>query len=211
MKHVKGTLVIVAAGLAGCLCAIAFFLSLIGSSVPLGRFLVQEHFVPVQTLADADSLFLDVQGLSVHCKVMGEGELALLLLHGFGASIFSWREVIGPLGARNKVVAFDRPGFGLTERPMPEEWAGANPYTLKSQVDLTVALMGRLNLQEAVLVGHSAGGLVAVLTAWRYPEKVKALVLISPAVYQRGNAIPDQAAGEAVRLLCCAPAFHGRR
>jgi pimeloyl-ACP methyl ester carboxylesterase len=43
----------------------------------------------------------------------------VVLLHGFAASVFSWREVMGPLAESHTVVAIDRPGFGLTERPCP--------------------------------------------------------------------------------------------
>ncbi len=86
--------------------------------------------------------------------------LPLLLLHGFAASTFSWREVLPALGQLGRTVAFDRPAFGLTERPMPESWQGdwtrQNPYPASAQVDLTVGLMDQLGIDQAVLVGNSA-------------------------------------------------------
>jgi pimeloyl-ACP methyl ester carboxylesterase len=82
------------------------------------------------------------------------------------------------------VVAYDRPAFGFTERPLPADWKGeANPYSGSAQPDLLVGLMDALGIEEAVLVGHSAGGRAAVLTALTYPERVSALVLVDPAVY----------------------------
>jgi pimeloyl-ACP methyl ester carboxylesterase len=146
--------------------------------------------VPPEDLADPDSRFVDVDGLQVHYKMAGQGEPALMLLHGFAASTFTWREVMDPLAARGTVVAFDRPAFGLTGRPMPGEWSGPNPYSTKAQADLTVALMDRLGLDRAVLVGNSAGGTVALLAALRHPERVAALVLVDPAIDTGGGHLP---------------------
>jgi len=152
--------------------------------------------IDVQTLADADSRFIDVQlgsdTIQVHYKEQGEGEPALMLLHGFGASLFSWREVMAPLAQNQRVIAFDRPAFGLTARPLRDEWGTAAewdsgmPYSPDAQADLTIALMDELGIEQTVLVGNSAGGTVAMLTALNYPERVRALILISPAVYSGG-------------------------
>jgi pimeloyl-ACP methyl ester carboxylesterase len=148
-----------------------------------------EDTVPPEQLAYPDSQFVDVDGVQVHYRQSGEGQPALLLLHGFAASTFSWREVRDPLAADgHRVVAFDRPAFGLTERPMPGEWQGGSPYSPEAQAALTVGLMDRLGIEQAVLVGNSAGGTTAVLTALRYPERVEALVLVDAAIYQGGGS-----------------------
>ncbi len=155
----------------------------------VGPFLVPvpplEGLVPPQQLADPDSRFTTVNGLQVHYKVAGQGEPVLLLLHGFGASTFSWRKVLEPLGQHGTVIAFDRPGFGLTERPLT--WSGENPYSVESQADMAVGLLDELGVQRAILVGHSAGGTVAVETYLRHPERVQALVLVDAAVYETGG------------------------
>ncbi len=59
----------------------------------------------------------------------------------------------------------------------------ANPYRGSSQPELLVGLMDELGIEQAILVGHSAGGRAAVLTALTYPERVSALVLVDPALY----------------------------
>lgn len=157
----------------------------------VGPFLVPvpplEGTVPPEQLADPDSRFIEVNGITVHYKMAGSGRPALVLLHGFAASTFSWREVIGPLSEVGTVVAFDRPGFGLTERPMPGEWEGRSPYAPEAQADLTVGLMDALGIEQAVLVGNSAGGTTALLTALTDPERVEALVLVDPAIYVGGG------------------------
>jgi len=158
----------------------------------LGPFLVPvpplSDTQPPEALADSDSLFADVGGLQVHYKVAGQAQPVMLLLHGFGASLFSWREVLVPLRELATVIAFDRPAFGLTERPLPGDWTGENPYTVEAQVHLTIGLLDQLGVERAILVGNSAGGTIAMLTALRYPERVQALILVSPAVYGGGDA-----------------------
>ncbi|MGD1996453.1 MAG: alpha/beta hydrolase [Anaerolineae bacterium] len=158
----------------------------------IGPFLIPvpplEDTVPPEQLADPDSQFATIEGLRIHYKTAGEGEPTLVLLHGFGASLFSWREVMEPLAEMGTIAAFDRPAFGLTERPLPGEWTGENPYSPEFQARLTVGMMEALGAEEAVLVGNSAGGTLAVLTALSYPQQVSALVLVDPAIYSGGGS-----------------------
>jgi pimeloyl-ACP methyl ester carboxylesterase len=100
-------------------------------------------------LADPDSRFIRLQDVNVHYKSMGQGQPALVLLHGFGASTFSWREVMQPLARFGTVIAYDRPAFGLTERPV--QWTGENPYSAQFQAEMVMALMDAHNLQTLFL------------------------------------------------------------
>lgn len=143
--------------------------------------------VPPETLADEDSRFIEVNGIQVHYKQAGAGSPVVILLHGFGASTYSWREVIGPLSQQARVVAYDRPAFGLTERPLPGEWSGLSPYSPQAQIDLLFGLMDALEIEKAILVGNSAGGSVAMNAALAKPERVQALVLVDAAVYEGNN------------------------
>jgi pimeloyl-ACP methyl ester carboxylesterase len=150
-----------------------------------------EGLVSVQELADPDSHFIMINGLRVHYKSDGSKEPALLLLHGFGASLYSWREVSAPLAENHFVAAFDRPAFGLTERPMEwgaQDYSSQNPYSAEFQALLTVGLMDSFGLDQAVLIGNSAGGSIAVLTALTYPDRVQALILVDPAIYSGGGS-----------------------
>jgi pimeloyl-ACP methyl ester carboxylesterase len=158
--------------------------------VLVGPFLVPvpplEDIVPVESLVDEDSQFIEVNGIDVHYKVYGQGEPVFILLHGFGANLFSWREVTAPLSQMGTVIAYDRPAFGLTERPM--KWEGENPYSQEAQVKLVIGLMDALGVEQAILVGNSAGGTISMLTALEHPERVQSLVLVDPAVYAGGGA-----------------------
>lgn len=147
-----------------------------------------EGVVPPQQLADPDSQFVEINGMAVHYKTRGAGEPTLVLLHGFGASLFSWREVYAPLSAERRVLAYDRPAFGLTERPT--DWNGESPYSTQSQVDLLYDLMDAAGVGPAVLVGNSAGGTIAMLAALdeaRAAGRIRALILVDPAVYTGGG------------------------
>ncbi len=170
--------------LGGVLAALALVVLALPMLIPLPPL---EDTQPAAELAEVDSRFVNVNGLQVHYKESGEGQPVVILLHGFGASVFSWREVLDPLGEGARVIAYDRPAFGLTQRPMPGEWSGESPYSLESQVSLLTGLMDALGVEKAVLVGNSAGGTVALQTALSAPQRVAGLVLVDAAVYSEGS------------------------
>jgi pimeloyl-ACP methyl ester carboxylesterase len=150
--------------------------------------------VPERELADTDSRFVEVNGLTVHYKEKGQGEPVFILLHGFGASEYSWREVMEPLSGSGRVIAYDRPAFGLTERPIEGNWTGTNPYSVQGNVELLDGLMDELSVDKAILVGNSAGGEVAAAYALEHPERVQELVLVDPAVGNgKGGRFPQWA------------------
>ena len=147
--------------------------------------------VAVAQLADPDSQFVEVDEVRVHYKTAGaEGESpTFVLIHGFGSSTYTWHEVMGDFGELGQVIAFDLPAFGLTERPLPDEWE-SNPYTPQAQVDLTLGLLDALNVEQAILVGHSSGGVLATQVATEQPERVAGLVLVDAPVLAGGRNAP---------------------
>jgi len=136
-------------------------------------------------------------GVDVNYVMAGEPPDAVskpvaVLLHGFGGSVFSFRNIVGPASHALDAcaIAFDRPAFGSTSRPVPascgtwrESRDGRNPYTLSSAVDITFAIADALTPgSPLVLIGHSAGAEVAVAAALAKPDRIAGLVLIAPAV-----------------------------
>jgi pimeloyl-ACP methyl ester carboxylesterase len=95
--------------------------------------------------------------------------------------VYSWREVADDFAQYGRVIMYDRPAFGLTERPMPEDWV-ENPYGMKANVELLRGLMDALGIEKAILVGNSAGGGVSVAFGLEYPERVESLILVDPGV-----------------------------
>jgi len=137
------------------------------------------------TFADADGRFITVSGLQTYVRESGDpAGVPVLLLHGWGASTFSWRDTLPALAdAGYRVIAFDRPPYGLSAK------TGANlPLTAAAQADFTVALMDELGLDRDVLVGHSLGGGVIAYMGANYPERVLALAFVSSAVPISGDA-----------------------
>jgi pimeloyl-ACP methyl ester carboxylesterase len=141
--------------------------------------------VAADTLAAPDGHYVNINALNVYYKAAGQGQPTFILLHGFGASLFSWREVMGPLSHIGQVIAYDRPAFGLTERPMT--WSGTNPYSPEGNMDLLLGLMDQFGVQKAILVGNSAGGTLAMQFTLAHPDRVQALILVDPAVYSGGS------------------------
>jgi pimeloyl-ACP methyl ester carboxylesterase len=105
---------------------------------------------------------------------------ALVLVHGFGSSLYTWKDVIPALAARHQVIALDLPGFGESERPAD--------LAVEDLPRAVIGLLDRLGVAEAVLVGNSMGGGTAVLVAANAPGRVSALVLVDAAVYNMATA-----------------------
>ncbi|HWQ45933.1 MAG TPA: alpha/beta hydrolase [Longilinea sp.] len=138
-------------------------------------------------LADPDSLFTQVNGLLIHYKDSSGDKPVIVLLHGFGASLFSFNAVAHTLAKKFRVIAFDRIGFGLSQRPTVGEWKTENPYSNQSQVAILFGLLDQLGIGKATLVGHSAGGAIAIQAALQQPKRVSGLVLEDTAVFNQGH------------------------
>ena len=123
-------------------------------------------------LAHSDGHFVRLSnGLQMFAITKGVGR-DVVLLHGNGASTYSWRKIIEPLATRYRVHAIDLPGYGFSDKP-----DGAS-YAAEWQVANVVAYLDAAGVQRAILVGNSMGGHVATETAILHPERVAALVLL---------------------------------
>lgn len=144
---------------------------------------------PMESLVYSDSQFMEIDGVDVHYQeIQSDGETLIVLLHGFGSSTYSWQKIMLPFSTFGSVLAYDRPGFGLTERVIPYEDVDTNPYLLEYQSQILMAFIEAKKAEKIILVGNSAGGTVAMQTALAYPDRINALILISPAVYGSGGA-----------------------
>jgi pimeloyl-ACP methyl ester carboxylesterase len=118
--------------------------------------------------------FLDIEDVRVHYVERGKGP-PLVLLHGNGSMIedFVISGILDRLAERFRVIAIDRPGFGHTNRPSSRIWTAAK------QAELVDKVLARLGVEQAVVIGHSWGTLVALSLALDYPENVQTLVLLA--------------------------------
>jgi len=112
----------------------------------------------------------------------------VLLLHGGNQSAHSWDLVSLHLADRYRVVAPDQRGHG------DSEWSRETDYTLGALARDAAALIRERDLQRPIVVGHSMGGMVALLLAKLHPELLRALVIVDvgPEIAERGTgAIRD--------------------
>jgi pimeloyl-ACP methyl ester carboxylesterase len=116
---------------------------------------------------------LDIQGISTRCRTVGKGP-AVLVLHGWGASIEAIGSIVNALAPLCTVHAVDLPGFGRSGMP-PQPW-GVEDYS-----DWTRALLDGLGLERVSIVGHSHGARTAIHLAAHHPERVDKLVLVDAA------------------------------
>ena len=96
----------------------------------------------------------------------------LLCIHGTGSSSALWLDAARELAKRGRAILYDRRGFSRRERPEPFV------TTVRQQADDAAALLDGLRAAPAVVMGRSQGGEIAVDLALRYPDRVRALVLM---------------------------------
>ncbi len=144
--------------------------------------------ISVDELVDNDSQFIELNGYRLHYKEYGDGDTVLLLIHGLGPGLFTWKSIMQPLAEEYRVIAIDRPGFGISERPLNGELVSYNPYSTHAQAQLIIDFLDALDIQQVHIVGNSAGGTLAVYTSLQYPERFSSLILVDAAIFGGGGA-----------------------
>ncbi|HVM28257.1 MAG TPA: alpha/beta hydrolase [Mycobacteriales bacterium] len=132
-------------------------------------------------------------GTRLAYTTVGEGP-PLLCLPGGPGRASAYLEDLGGLSADRTLVRLDSRGTGMSEVP-------ADPSTLRFDrlADDVEALRGHLGLEQADVLGHSAGSLVAQVWAARFPSRVRSLVLVTPVASLQGGTRSDTAAIRAAR------------
>jgi pimeloyl-ACP methyl ester carboxylesterase len=126
----------------------------------------------------ARGTFVTANGLRLHYVERGSGA-PIVFLHGNGAMVDDMliSGLVDRMAQSHRAIAFDRPGFGHTERPRGQSWDAAE------QAALLPAAFARLGIERPIVVGHSWGTLVALALALNHPEQVSGLVLASGYYY----------------------------
>jgi len=124
----------------------------------------------------------DYQGIKINYYDAGQGP-PVLLLHGFGGCAYTWRYLIPPLAAAHRVLTLELKGFGLSDKPLDGHYAVAD------QAKMVAAFIRRQDLHDLVIMGHSLGGGVALMTYLGLqeddPGRIDKLVLIDSAGYRQ--------------------------
>jgi len=126
---------------------------------------------------------IDVDGLTMFYREAGLRDApVVLLLHGFPASSFQYRELIPRLADRYRVIAPDFPGFGFTNVPAERHYA----YTFDALANTTLAFTEALNLKRYALYLFDYGAPVGFRLAAAHPERVRAIVSQNGNAYEEG-------------------------
>ena len=122
--------------------------------------------------------FITVDGVKLHYLERGQGP-ALVLLHGNGVDATDWEHsgLMDAASEHYRVIAFDRPGFGYSERPRSTVW------TPDRQARLLHHALQELGVDSAIVAGHSWGTMVALNMGLQAPDFVRGLVLVAGYYY----------------------------
>lgn len=141
---------------------------------------------------------LPVNGVTLNVETAGAGS-PLVLLHGFTGAAGSWSAHVGALAARHTIVAIDMLGHGASDAP-----ADSGRYRIEHAAADILAVLDRLEMPGAAVLGYSMGGRVALFLAASAPARVSALILesASPGIADAGErtkrAAEDAALADAI-------------
>jgi pimeloyl-ACP methyl ester carboxylesterase len=120
---------------------------------------------------------LSVNGVDLYYEEEGEG-IPILGVHGTPSSAVMWADAAKEIALHGRCITYDRRGFHRSAPPEP-----FGTLDLVDHVDDAAAVLAALHAGPAVVIGSSTGGLIAIELARRFPDKVKALVLLEPALF----------------------------
>jgi pimeloyl-ACP methyl ester carboxylesterase len=131
-------------------------------------------------LSLGEAKIFDYHGVRINYYEAGQGP-PVILLHGFGGSAYSWRFLAPALARDHRVLTIDLKGYGLSAKPEDGR------YALRDQADLVAAFIRTRDLHDLVVIGHSMGGGVTLMTYFKVAGddrgRIKKLVLIDSAGY----------------------------
>lgn len=136
-----------------------------------------------QTKSDLDTFtqgtFNYSEGVNLYYEISGQGTLNLLFIHGFAASIETWKHIRDYFTRDYKVILIDLKGFGNSSKP--DDYG----YSALDQARIIARFIEYLGLNNLILIGHSFGGAISILTYSLLKETgvIEKLVLIDPVTY----------------------------
>jgi pimeloyl-ACP methyl ester carboxylesterase len=127
-----------------------------------------------EAVAPGTGRFLVVDGLKTYVQDMGPRQgPAVVFIHGFGGSTFSWRETLPVLASSGyRAIALDLKGFGLSDKSFNEDYSHA------AQAAFVAGVMDELEVATATIAGHSMGASVLGHFATLFPERVDKLLIV---------------------------------
>ncbi len=125
-------------------------------------------------MTSSESHYIKVFGLNTHYIAVGKGT-PIILIHGLGASLITWRDNLKALSKNFRVYALDLPGHGDSEKPLDFD------YSMNNICEFILKFVDLMKIDIAHIVGNSVGGAIGLQIALQRPEKFGKLVLIDSA------------------------------
>ena len=124
-------------------------------------------------LNELEERFIDVNGISLHTVIIGNGK-PLVLLHGFPEFWYSWRHLIPQLKTDFQLIIPDLRGYNLSDKP-----DGVDNYHIDLLVSDVIGIIESLGFEEVYLAGHDWGGVLAWCVAEKHPNFISKLVILN--------------------------------
>ena len=137
----------------------------------------------IEKYTNEHSKFINVDGLDVHYRDEGKGEV-LLLIHGTFSSLHTYDEWTNILKDHFRVIRLDLPGFGITGPSMD------NKYSIELFIEFILSFLNAIKIKKFHIAGNSLGGWMSWELALTYPERIKKMVLLNSAGYINDRNYP---------------------
>jgi pimeloyl-ACP methyl ester carboxylesterase len=162
------------------LLSVAVTLVVLAAITRIGVYLIERSHAP-------EGRMIEVAGGRLHVVELGAGNtgsVPVVLIHGASANLESLRDPLGERLSRNhRVILIDRPGHGFSTR---NALTDSTPAIHARMID---EALGRLGVEQAIIVGHSWGGAVAPAMAINHPSRVAGLVMLAPVTHRWNGGI----------------------
>jgi pimeloyl-ACP methyl ester carboxylesterase len=153
---------------------------------------------PIPHLAGVEHRYATVNGVRLHYAEAGTGE-PVLLQHGWPQHWWMWRDLIGPLAERFRVIVPDLRGHGWSGKP-------AGDYRKDTLMRDDMALLDHLGIDRVRYVGHDWGAYAGMLAALRHPDRIERFVCLSiPHPWQKERSIVELVGSAWYQVLLAAP------
>ncbi|MEM9147301.1 MAG: alpha/beta hydrolase [Pseudomonadota bacterium] len=144
------------------------------SPVPFDEARIRREYPPIGE-------FTEAHGLRVHYWDRGEGQ-PIVLIHGASGNLRDWTFDVAPrLAETYRVIVFDRPGFGYSDRPAVNGWDPAVQARVLQEASRSIGV------ENPIVIGHSWGGAVAMAWALDYPRQTLGVVPVSAVTIPYGG------------------------
>jgi pimeloyl-ACP methyl ester carboxylesterase len=140
---------------------------------PVKRLPLKQIALQYNTATVPEVAYVDLPGATAESKTV-------VFIHGLGSYLKFWRSQIDAFHQQGyRVIAVDLPGYGKSDKP------ATFPYTMEAMADAVREVVDTLGVVKPILAGHSMGGQTSLSYAIRYPDALSALVLVSPAGFEK--------------------------